>query len=125
MIPEMPPLPLLAETKLEKVVASTKRMPMMPRAGEGLMELSNSRQIEAMAYSRNVGAAFDSHRINERIREARLDAKARATERMLKARNNAYRKDTRRASRYKTMNEDRRAKWVARNMLGMGTDLYR
>ncbi len=98
---------------------------MMPRAGEGLMDLSNSRQIEAMEYARDVGAAFDTTRLNEKIRRARLEAKARATERMLKARNNAYRKDTRRASRHNIQREDRYAKWVARNVLGMGTDLYR
>ncbi len=122
MIPEMPLLPLLPESGIPRIDIQTKRMPMSPSAET--MGLSNVRQMEAYNYSKAMGVAFEQSRINNSIREARLKAKARATERYLKATNNAYRKNTRAAQRVTIQNRNRFTKHIARNYLGMGRDLY-
>ncbi len=98
----------------------------MPRVFPAVHDLamSNTRQIEAANYSRAVGVAFEQSRVNDAIRQARLRAKSRATERQLKAMNNAYRKNTRAAQRATIQHRNRYIKQIARHYLGMGPELY-
>ena len=123
MLPEEPQLPLLPESDIRNLGIQIKRMPRVFPAVNDLA-MSNTRQIEAANYSRAVGVAFEQSRVNDAIRQARLRAKSRATERQLKAMNNAYRKNTRAAQRATIQHRNRYIKQIARHYLGMGPELY-
>jgi len=126
-----PPLPEMAEIKdatvgtlrLEGTLA--KRMPGMPSGDLGDLTFSNSRQVEAAELMNDIRYAYGISRQQKSRSKAISKAKARQTERQLKGKESQSRINRRKSQGRNIRLEKSTILRNARDVLGMGTDLYR
>ena len=109
--------------RLEGTLA--KRMPSMPSGDLDNLSFTNSRQIEAAQLMNDMRNSYSISRTQQRLSNNRAKAKSRAAQRQAdrasSAAANSLSKTQGRSQRYKKSTTLRNA----RDVLGMGTDLYR
>ena len=125
------PLPELPEMKeadvqtlrLENTLA--RRLPQMPSGSLEGLEFSNSRQIEAAELMDDMRVSYAVSRGYDRRGKARAKAQARQNDRQIKNSGSSGKRQRRKLSgRSQRMNKSTVLR-NARDVLGMGTDLYR
>mgnify|MGYP006872159428 CR=1 FL=1 len=127
-LPEVPELPKLdaADTETLRLVGTlSKRMPSMP--GGSLQDLygTNYRAQAQAEEARNIGIANDVTKADVKRNEARARAKNRIAQKSAeRSGKNAYQNQRRQVSSSK-QREKGITRFVAREVLGVGPDLYR
>ena len=127
-LPEVPELPKLdaADTETLRLVGTlSKRMPSMP--GGSLQDLygTNYRAQAQAEEARNIGIANDFTKAYVKRNEARARAKNRIAQKSAeRSGKNAYQNQRRQVSSSK-QREKGITRFVAREVLGVGPDLYR
>jgi hypothetical protein len=125
---ELPELPVIKDAtpgtlRLEGTLA--KRLPGMPSGELNNLSFTDSRQREAEQYAREIGAAFDISRRQSAVSRAQARAKGRASQRQADRAGSFAANSLSKTQGRSVRGEKSTVLRNARDVLGMGTDLYR
>ncbi len=124
-LPEFPEIKDASVGTLRLEGTLAKRLPSMPSGELNDLAFTDTRRVEAEKMMNDMRAAFDISRQYEKRSKAISKAKSRQMNRQLRNQDSSGRINRRKAQSNSNRLEKRTIRNYARNVLGMGTDLYR
>ena len=123
--PELPEIKDASVGTLRLEGTLAKRLPSMPSGELNDLAFTDARRVEAEKLMNDMRAAFDISRQYDKRSTALSKAKSRQMDRQLRNQDSSGRINRRKAQGNNNRAEKRTIRNYARNVLGMGTDLYR
>ena len=124
-LPELPEMKEVDVKTLGRQNTLAKRLPPMPSGRLEGLEFSQSRQIEAAQLMDDMRVSYAVSRAYEKRGKARAKAQARRNDRQIQRSSSAGARQLGKAQRMSERRKKSRVLRNARDVLGMGTDLYR